>query len=255
MQLDVAEFFLGLDCTGRGHDLHVAVLHFPLRLGGLTLHVRDPLRKVRAVEQHDGVGRRTARPLLRAFRTRVDHTRTRTAHVMHTPLAVRLKWRVVVAERVILHRRGLGGGGRNPQGDCEYVAEAHFRNHVTETPVEVQSQILDIDPVTKSGSRGTRAGLSLFGSESWVLRPDPSGARHSASFRRIRIRPRAVHCRTTTWSPTAAIRARSSSTSSPAVPVTTRCRCRSIAASPAACSSVEPYMVEVDGFREQRLRV
>jgi hypothetical protein len=44
----------------------------------------------------------------------------------------------------------------------------------------------------------------------------------------------------TTSSPTAAIRARSSSTSSPAVPAITPCRFRSTAASPAASSSVAP---------------
>ncbi len=63
VQLAVAKAFPGLNLAAAGQHLHEAVLHEPLHR--LTLVVL-PLRKVGAIEEDDGIGRRLAGLIQRA---------------------------------------------------------------------------------------------------------------------------------------------------------------------------------------------
>ena len=51
MQLEIAEFLLGVNVSAAGFDLHVIFVHDPFRRAMVAL----PLGKICAVEQNDGV--------------------------------------------------------------------------------------------------------------------------------------------------------------------------------------------------------
>ena len=88
MQLAVAKRLARLDDAAVRHHFHVAVRYFPLRW--LAICAR-PLGKILAVEQHNGIGRRTPRRILRARRSRLNHRRHGTVRVVWLPARIHLR--------------------------------------------------------------------------------------------------------------------------------------------------------------------
>ena len=88
MQLAITERLARLDDAAMGHHFHVAIRYFPLRW--LAIFGR-PLGKILAIEQHNGIGWRTPRRILRARRSRLNHRRQRTVRIVWLPARIHLR--------------------------------------------------------------------------------------------------------------------------------------------------------------------